>query len=171
MPKERHNAASKLGALGVAASLVLSGCGGQGPEIESEEGEPDRFDITVTHFPSSYYGLPYLVAMEEGISAEQNIEIGEIIPGDGGGSTVRNVLSGDLAFGDVGTSAAVQSFLSDAQLQIVGGSVRTYGSTYYVANPDEDYDGIEDLKGQRVGVTNPGSSTETAMQLYLEWTK
>lgn len=165
---QRCGSGPKLGVLGVTVSLALSGCGGQGPIIESEEGGPDRFDITVTHFPSSYYGLPYLVAMEEGIFAEQDIEIGEIIPGDGGGSTVRNVLSGDLAFGDVGTSAAIQSFLSDAQLQIVGGSVRTYGSTYYVANPDQDFDGIEDLKGHRVGVTNPGSTTETAMQLVLE---
>ncbi|GAB3476755.1 ABC transporter substrate-binding protein [Nocardiopsis coralliicola] len=167
MPKDQLRAGARPCALGLTAALLLSGCGASGP-VESADGEPDRFDITVTHYPSGYYGLPYKVAIEEGFFAAENIEIGEIIPGDGGGTTVRNVLSGDLAFGDVGTAAAVQSFQTGAPLHIVGGSVRTFGSTFYVAGPGEDFAAIEDLKGHRVGVTNPGSSTETALQVILE---
>ncbi len=164
-----HHPSNGLRACSIAAIAALAaGCGGSGPAIESGEGQPDTFDITVTHYPSGFYALPYEVAIEQGFFAEENIEIGEIIPGDGGGTTVRNILSGDLAFGDVGTASAIQSVESNAQLQIVGGSVRTFGSTSYVADPDSDFTSIADLKGHQVGVTNPGSSTETAIELIKE---
>lgn len=154
-------------------SLVAAGCSA-GSEGSSENsggntaGDPEQIDITVTQWPAGSYTPPYALGREEGIFADHGIEIEGVLPGAGGGTTVRNLLSGDLAFGEVAFPAAVQAFLSGAPLIIVGGAVRTFADGVYVTRADAEFEELPDLVGRKVGFTNPGSVTETASFLLME---
>ncbi|BCJ86148.1 ABC transporter substrate-binding protein [Effusibacillus dendaii] len=152
-------------------SALVFGCGQSESKPASSEKSGDKIDkieITVTHYPTGLYSLPYEVAVDKGFFKEEKIEIGGIVPGSGGGTTVRNVLSGKLPFGDVATSAAAQSFLSGAPIVIVAGSVQTFSDSFYVTRKDAPFQKAEDLVGHKWAFTSPGSATEAVSRLIFE---
>lgn len=155
--------------------LVLAACGSSSDSSEKvdgdagdDSGEMDQIEISVTHFPTGAYAVPYNAGMEKGIFEKYNIEITEIYGSGGGGTTVRNVLSGDLPFGDVATSASIQAFMSGAPIKIVGGAVQSLGDLVFVTRDGDDIDDIYDLEGKNWAFTNPGSVTESVSQLIFE---
>lgn len=158
----------RLGGAGLAGTALLAGCGQSSGSGQDSEGELDRFNITISHWPTSCYGAPVAVGMDQGLFEEEGIEIGEVIPGEGGGSSVRNVLSGDLPFGIPSAAASITSWLSGAPLQIVGGSVRTTDDNYFVTRKGAPFEEPEDFIGRRWSITNPGSTTETTAQLIFD---
>lgn len=162
--------------------FVLAGCGGQNTATSgtTETGQTnqaqqqpaqkkiDEIEISVTHFPTGLYAVPYDVGMDKGFFEEQGIKIKKIVGSSGGGTTVRNVLSGDLPFGDVSTSAALQSYLAGAPLKIVSGGVQSTSDLVYVTRKDANIEKIEDVVGKTWAFTNPGSVSETTSQLVFE---
>ena len=159
---------SAFASLAAAVTLVLAAGCSEGSENTNSADGTEEIDITVTQWPAGSYTPPYALGMDEGIFSDHGIEIGGVLPGAGGGTTVRNLLSGDLAFGEVAFPAAVQAYLSGAPLVIVGGGVRTFADGVYVTRPDAPFDSLEDLVGKKVGYTNPGSVTQTVSFLVME---
>lgn len=160
----RRNALLSVVAASTLALVAACGNGSSGSNADGQE----TIDITVTQWPAGSYTPPYALGMEEGVFADHGIEIGGVLPGAGGGTTVRNLLSGDLAFGEVAFPAAVQAFLQGAPLVIVGGAARTFADGVYVTRPDAPFEDLEDLVGKKVGYTNPGSVTQTVSFLLME---
>ncbi|PLT34458.1 ABC transporter substrate-binding protein [Bacillus sp. V5-8f] len=154
--------------------IVLAGCGGNDAasgtaKSKSEgKGKVDEIEISVTHYPTGLYGVPYNIGIEKGFFEEEGIKLKTIVGSAGGGTTVRNVLSGDLPFGDVSTSAVLQSYLAGAPLKIVGGGVQSVSDLVYVTRKDDKISKIEDLVGKTWAFTNPGSVSETTSQLVLD---
>ncbi|WP_047154681.1 ABC transporter substrate-binding protein [Aneurinibacillus tyrosinisolvens] len=153
---------------GTDATKTKDGAQATGQTSQETKSKMEKIEITVTHYPTGFYSLPYEVGIDQGFFKEESIEIAGIIPGTGGGTTVRNVLSGKLPFGDVATSAAVQSYLSGAPLVIVGGSVQTFNDAAYITRKDAPFNNIKDLVGHTWAYTNPGSTTQAASHLILE---
>lgn len=138
-------------------------------EESTGSGELDEIEITVTHYPTGAYAVPYNVGIEQGIFEKHGIKITEIYGSGGGGTTVRNVLSGKLPFGDVSTAAAIQAYLSGAPIKIVGGAVQSLGDLVFVTRKDDnEINEVHDLIGNTWAYTNPGSVTETVSQLIFE---
>ncbi|CAH0346536.1 ABC transporter substrate-binding protein [Bacillus sp. CECT 9360] len=164
----------KFAVLMMMMVFVVSGCGGQqsagGSSSSKGSGgdKMDEIDISVTHYPTGLYAVPYDVGMEKGFFEEEGIKINKIVGSGGGGTTVRNVLSGDLPFGDVSTSAVLQSYLAGAPLKIVGGGVQSVSDLVYVTRKDADIEKVEDMVGKTWAFTNPGSVTETTSQLIFD---
>src|SRR5690606_3158080 len=104
--------------------------------------------ITVTHWGVLLYGVPYAVAMELGYFEEHGIDLAGIMTSEGGGTTVRNVLSGRLPFGEVSTVAAVTAYNAGAPLVIVGGGSRSVAEILWVTRPGDPIRSIEDFKGR-----------------------
>ncbi|PWA13121.1 hypothetical protein DCC39_03050 [Pueribacillus theae] len=157
----------------VILASILVACGGKdsGSSKETTEGgkkKIDEIEIAVTHYPTGLYAVPYNVGMEKGFFEEEGIKIKNVIGSGGGGTTVRNVLSGDLPFGDVATSAVLQSYLAGAPLKIVSGGVQSLADLVYVTRKDEGFEKVEDLAGKAWGITNPGSVTETSSHLAFQ---
>ena len=111
--------------------------------------------------------MVYVVGTRLGIFKENGIELGRISGSGGGGQTVRNVISGELAFGDVATPAAVTAFMKGEKIAVVGGSVQSAGEIYYVAKKGSPIKSIQDLRGKTVGYTSPGSVTQAVLELSL----
>ena len=151
----------------VAVVLVLvaglAGCGDSGLTEGAEGG-----DVTVSNHPALLFSPPWIAAQDQDLFAKQGLNVKQIVGSEGGGTTVRNVVSGGLPIGEVATTAAVTAFMAGADIRIVGGGVASSKDTFWVTRPGEDLDSIEDLKGKKVGYTSPGSVTQGLLALSLE---
>ncbi|WP_199434769.1 ABC transporter substrate-binding protein [Qaidamihabitans albus] len=134
---------------------------------ESDQGR-SVIRIAVTQWPSLAFSVPYHVAMEKGYFEDEGISIEEVVATQGGGTTVRSILAGDLAFGEAATSALVDSQDAGAALLAVGGGVQAVGDILWVAPPDSGMSSIEDVVGSSVGYTNPGSVTQSVLAMSLD---
>ncbi|MCG6796514.1 ABC transporter substrate-binding protein [Geobacillus sp. YHL] len=151
--------------------VLISGCGQttSAPQKGKDTSDKmDEIDITVTHYPTGLYAVPYNVGIEKGFFEEEGIKIKTIMGSNGGGTTVRNVLSGKLPFGEVSTAAAIQSYLAGAPIKIIGGGVQSVNDIVYLTRKDASFNKPEDFIGHKWGYTSPGSVTETVSQLIFK---
>lgn len=156
-------------AVSVAALLPLAaGCGGGGDTVEADDSGMYQIPITVTHYPTLLYAVPYVVGMEQGFFADENIEITDIAGSEGGGTTVRNVVNGDLPFGEVATSGAIQARAQGSKIVAVGGGVQSVAEINFVAMKNKGPAEIGDLAGKKVAYTSPGSVTQGVLALALD---
>lgn len=124
--------------------------------------------ITVSHWPILLYSPPYQAAMENGYFEEEGISIEKVVGSSGGGTTVRNVVTGGLPFGEVSTPAAVQAYYAGAPLNIISGAINTPGTINWVAPTDSDVSSMSDLAGETVGFTSAGSVTQNTSALSVK---
>lgn len=154
-------------ALALGLTLLATGCGSKDSTETADDGTT-TISIAVSQWPSLGFAIPYHVAMEEGYFEDEGINIKEVIAGQGGGTTVRSILAGDLAFGEVATSALVESQAPGSTLVAVGGGAQTVGEIVWVAPKDSPLNSIQDLVGKSVGYTNPGGVTQSALAIALQ---
>ena len=115
--------------------------------------------ITVTHWGAAFYGAPYAVAMNKGFFKKHGVDVTGILTSQGGGTSVRNTLAGDLPFGEVALPAAVEAINNGVPLRIIGGGVQSVADILWMAKKGSPLHGIKDLVGKKVGFTAPGSVT------------
>lgn len=148
-------------ASGVAAGLAAT------PRF-ARAAAPTPITITVTHYPEQDYALPVVMAQQLGYLQHEGIELKEIVGSSGGGTTVRNITSGGLLLGEVATPAAIKAILAGEDVRIIAGGVQTLGTICWVVKKDSPIKTIGDLVGKTVGFSNPGSVSESALQIALK---
>lgn len=124
--------------------------------------------ITAAAYPIPIHSAPYLVALEEGIFEKHGWDIEEIVGSLGGGTTVRNIVTGNLPIGEVGPPGATLAWLAGAEITMLKLTINTPGEGIGVAMPGTRFESFEDLRGKRVGFTSPGGGTEQMMHLVTE---
>ncbi len=124
--------------------------------------------IVVSNYGVSPNGMPFAVALEKGFFKEAGVNVDGILTSDGGGSTIRNLLGGKLAYGEAAPSAVVAAVQGGADLKIISGNVHTVAEFVWVTMPNSPIASINDLKSKRIGFTNPGSTSEALDYLLLE---
>lgn len=160
-----------LGSALVASAIlfVVTGCGQGGGNASGDQGGGvDRIQIGVTNYPIVLSSLPYQVGVEKGLFEKEGVEIERVIPGSGGGTSVRNVLSGELPFGEVSGAAAIQSHLAGAPVTIISGAVPNIADFHWVTRKDAPFEKAEDLVGKKWAYTNPGSAIQMGTLLSLQ---
>lgn len=154
-----------MAAAATTALLLTSACSGS----DGEEADPDNpvtIDITVTNATETYT-VPWLVGMDQGFFADRGVEIGELVPGQGGSTTLRNLISGDLAVADVSYPAVVQAAGDGNPITVVGGAFQSlYGLDFYAMADNAAVQSIEDVRTW--AFTNAGSVTESLTYLIPE---
>lgn len=149
-------------------SLVAAGCGGDEEAIAANEEGTYEIPITVTHYPTLLYAVPYVVGMEKGFFAEENIELTDIAGSEGGGTTVRNVVTGNLPLGEVATPGAAQALTQGSDVVAVGGGVQSVAEINFVTMKGKGPRTIEEMSGSTVAYTSPGSVTQGVLALSLD---
>lgn len=146
----RTTIAVATGAL--VTALALSSCsGGSGENVTA-------FDIAVSN-ATEPYSIPWLVGKDQGLFEKHGVTIGDIVPGKGGGTTVRNMLSGDLPIADVGFTSVLESRGAGAELAVVGGATQSvYGLDFYALASNDRVRTINDISTW--AYTNPQSVTQ-----------
>jgi NitT/TauT family transport system substrate-binding protein len=124
-------------------------------------------EIEVSGYGIVENGLPYAVAMEKGFFKEYGANITGIRGSTGGGTTVRNLIAGSMPYADTSLAAAVTAILRGMDLKIIAQS--SYATAVaWITMPNSPIQSIRDIKGKKVGYTNPQSSTEGFDMLLLE---
>jgi NitT/TauT family transport system substrate-binding protein len=124
--------------------------------------------ITVTHWGSAFYGAPYAVAMEKGFFKAHGVDITGILTSNGGGTSVRNTLAGDLPFGEVALPAAIQAINAGQPLVIIGGGTDSVGDIMWIAKKGSPMHSIKDIVGKKIGFTAPGSVTNMLILMAMK---
>lgn len=143
---------------------LLAACGGGAGQGE----DPGPVGLSVSHYPTLLYAVPWAVAIDQGYFEERKIQLEEIVGSSGGGTTVRNVVTGGLPLGAVATPAAINAFNEGSELKILGGAIGNTADVSFVTLPDRGVESIEDLRGKSMGFSNPGSVTEGCAVLSLQ---
>jgi NitT/TauT family transport system substrate-binding protein len=124
--------------------------------------------VTVTHWGAAFYGAPYAVAMEKGFFKEKGVNVTGVLTSTGGGTSVRNTLAGDLPYGEVALSAAIEAINAGQPLKIVNSGVESVGDILWIVKPDSPMKSIKDIVGKKVGFTAPGSVTNMLILMAMK---
>lgn len=143
----------------VALMACLIGWGGKQAQAE---------EIVVTNYGVTVNGMPFAVAKELGYFEEEGADVTGILSSSGGGTTIRNLLGGNLAYGESSLPAVVTAAREGANLKIIAGNAHTVAEFYWVVMPDSPIQSAEDLKGKKLGFTNPRSTSQALNVVLLQ---
>jgi NitT/TauT family transport system substrate-binding protein len=127
--------------------------------------------VVVSNYGVTTNGMPLAVAMDKGFFKEAGVNVDVVLTSDGGGTTIRNLLGGKLAYGEAAVSAVVSAVQGGADLRIISGNVHTVAEFYWVAMPKSPVTSLKDLKGRKLGYTNPRSTSQALAFLIMEANK
>jgi len=125
-------------------------------------------EIVVSNYGVAANGMPYAIALEKGFFKSEGADITGVLSSSGGGTTVRNLLTGNLAYGEVDLAGTVAAIQQGADLKIISDNVLTVAEFVWAAKPDSPIKTIKDLKGKKIGYTNPRSTSQALDVLLLE---
>ena len=125
-------------------------------------------EIVVSNYGVTTNGMPFAVALAKGFFKAQGADVTGILSSDGGGTTVRTLLGGNLAYGEINPTATVIAIQQGADLKIVSDNVQTVAEFIWAVKPDSPIKTAADLKGRKIGYTNPRSTSQALAILVLE---
>src|SRR5205085_7449164 len=125
-------------------------------------------EIVVSNYGVTTNGMPFAVALAKGFFKQQGADVTGVLSSDGGGTTVRTMLGGNLAYGEINPTATVIAIQSGADLKIVSDNVQTVAEFIWAVKPDSPIKTAADLKGRKIGYTNPRSTSQALAILVLE---
>lgn len=132
-------------------------------------GSAAAIDLTVTHFGTGMYGVPFAIAREKGwFKTEAGLDVSGFITSAGGGTTIRNALASDIPYGEVALPAAIAAIQQGVELTIVHGGVLSVADQVWITRKDDTSIGkFADLKGKKLGYSSPKSVTDILTSLMI----
>jgi NitT/TauT family transport system substrate-binding protein len=124
--------------------------------------------IVVSNYGVSANGMPFAVAMEKGFFKKEGANVTGILTSAGGGTTLRNMLAGDAPYAEVNPNAVIAAAQQGADIKIVSGNVLTVAEFVWAVKKDTPIKSVKDLKGKKVGYTNPRSTSQALATLVLQ---
>jgi NitT/TauT family transport system substrate-binding protein len=91
-----------------------------------------------------------------------------VLSSEGGGTTMRNLLAGDLPYGEVGPPAVLAAVREGVDVKIVDSNSVQLSDMLWVTMPNSPVKSIKDLAGKKVAVTSPKSVSKALLELCLE---
>lgn len=125
-------------------------------------------DIEISQYGVAPGGMPYAVAMAKGYFKEFGADVTGIRSSPGGAPTIRNLISGDLSYGEAGITAVLAANRGGADIRVIGGSINTVAEVFFVSMPGTPIASLQELKGKRIGFTTPQSVTQMLAMMLLE---
>jgi len=124
-------------------------------------------DIAIGNYGSSANGMPFGIALAKGYFQEEGANVTGIIASEGGGTSVRNAMAG-VAYGEANPGAIAVAIQQGADLRIVSDNVLTIAEFAWLVKKDSPIKTIADLKGKKIGYTNPRSTSQALDILMLK---
>src|ERR1700682_1225409 len=126
-------------------------------------------EIAVGNYGVSANGMPFGVALVKGYYKEEGLNITGLISSAGGGTSLRNMLAGGgVPYGEVNPGVVVSAILAGADLRIVSDNVLTVAEFVWAVKPNSPIKTLKDLKGQKIGYTNPRSTSQALAAMLLQ---
>ncbi len=127
-------------------------------------------DLTVTHFGTGMYGVPFAVARDKGwFKSDAGLDVTGFITSAGGGTTIRNALASEIPYGEVALPAAIAAIQQGVKLTIVHGGVLSVADQVWITRKDDaTIKAPADLKGRKLGYSSPKSVTDIITSVMLQ---
>lgn len=125
-------------------------------------------EIEVGNYGIAANGMPYAVAMAKGYFKKEGADITGILSSNGGGTSMRNMLEGGVAYGEINPTAVVTAIRQGADLKIISDNVLTVGEFVWATKLDSPVRTLADLKGKKIGYTNPRSTSQALAILLVQ---
>jgi NitT/TauT family transport system substrate-binding protein len=122
--------------------------------------------IEVGNYGVSANGMPYAIAMAKAYFKDEGANVTGIITSAGGGTSLRNMLTGNVPYGEINPGLIISAIQQGAKLKIISDNVITVGEFIWAVKPDSPIKTIADFKGKKIGYTNP-RSTSVALDAML----
>ena len=163
----------RRGALGAGAvglgglGLSILGCGsGNSNKSATTSGQPTATAKALTKVTVSYDGtpndVPLFLARDQGIFAKHGIDA--TLVQIAGPTSVAAVLSGQVQFGHSGGSEVVGAAIQGGDVKVVAIQSPVFP---FLVMTQPDIKTAADLKGKKVGVSQPGGAADTALRIVL----
>src|SRR5437588_4775832 len=123
-------------------------------------------EIAVGNFGVAANGMPYAVALDKGFFKAEGANVTGLISSQGGGTSIRNMLAGGVAYGEANPGVTAVAIQQGADLKIVSDNVLTVAEFVWAVKPGSPIQSIKDFKGRKIGYTNP-RSTSQALAILL----
>ncbi|MEO6268675.1 MAG: ABC transporter substrate-binding protein [Lautropia sp.] len=132
-------------------------------------GSAAAIDLTVTHFGTGMYGVPFAIARDKGwFKTDAGLDVTGFITSAGGGTTVRNALASEIPYGEVALPAAIAAIQQGVPLTIVHGGVLSVADQVWVTRKDDNsISKFGDLKGKKLGYSSPKSVTDILTSVMI----
>lgn len=124
--------------------------------------------IVVSNYGVSANGMPFAVALEKGFFQQEGANVTGILTSAGGGTTMRNMLAGDAPYAEVSPNAVIAAIEHGADIKIVSDNVLTVAEFVWAVKPDSPIKSPKDMKGKKVGYTNPRSTSQALATLVAQ---
>lgn len=124
--------------------------------------------IVVSNYGVSANGMPYAVALAKNFFKEEGADVSGIVTSAGGGTTLRNMLAGNVPYGEVNPNVVVAAIQQGADIKIISDNVTTMAEFVWAVKPDSPIKTVADLKGKKIGYTNPRSTSQALATLVLQ---
>ena len=125
-------------------------------------------DIVVSNYGISANGMPFAVALAKRYFQEEGANVTGIVSSQGGGTSLRNMMGGGIAYGEANPGVTAVAIKQGADLKIISDNVLTVAEFVWAAKPDSPVKSIKDFKGRKIGYTNPRSTSQALAILLLQ---
>src|SRR6478735_5512799 len=123
--------------------------------------------IAIGNYGASANGMPFGVALAKGYFQEEGANVTSIIASEGGGTSVRKAVAG-VAFCETNPRAVAVALQQGADLRVVRDNVLTIAEFAWLVKKDSPIKTIADLRGKKIGYTNPRSTSQALDILMLK---
>ena len=125
-------------------------------------------DVVVTQYKADPSGGTFAKAIAKGFFKKHGVNITDVISGEGGGTSVRNVIASELGYGETSPAPVVSAIREGQDIKIVNFGTRSLASNVVIVMPNSPIQSVQDLKGKKWGISNPKSLGEMTAVLTIE---
>src|SRR5919199_595989 len=93
-------------------------------------------EIAVGNFGVAANGMPFAVALEKGYFKEEGADVTGIITSAGGGTSLRNMIAGNVPYAEVSPKVVVAAVQQGADIKIVSDNVLTVAEFVWGVKPE-----------------------------------
>jgi NitT/TauT family transport system substrate-binding protein len=157
----------------IVTVVLVAACGGGGQEA----GDSGAQTITITQSTTGFLYTPIYVAQANGFFEEENLNVESVVV-EGGANVVASVSSGDAKVGATATSSIIEAVNQGRPVKSFAAIMNQYASNVVLKESIAEQKGITEassveekvqaLEGLRIGITSPGSGTDTLIRYLLE---